>query len=136
MQINKEIYVAFQTIGRAVAYRMWILMKKYLLNMKNYPYRWHIAMVRGNKQLSTDIQSFYPQGKIYVAKNCGYNAGPLIHQPGLTRYDWVLKSIRSYFSPVHFTLNKYHVTQKRETLSFSDVLLASPQGFILAEHKL
>ena len=105
MQINKEIYVAFQTIGRAVAYRMWILMKKYLR-------------------------------KIYVAKNYGYNAGPLIHQPGLTRYDWVLKSIRSYFSPVHFTLNKYHVTQKRETLSFSDALLASPKGFILAEHKL
>lgn len=73
---------------------MWKEIREYLKNLKDYPYDLYVTLTKDNPRLSADIAAFFPNAKIWVVENRGYDIGPFIdflHHIDLDKYDLILK---------------------------------------------
>lgn len=73
---------------------MWPELKQCISNIAPYPFDLYVTMVEEHKDIISDINKNFPQAKIEIVENRGYDIGPFIHvinQVNLIDYSYVVK---------------------------------------------
>lgn len=73
---------------------LWPELKACLKNLEDYPHHIIVTLVNENKELIDDILSSFPNAKIKVVENLGFDLGPfinVINEVNLDDYSYVIK---------------------------------------------
>ncbi len=96
---------------------MWEELKEKLSSLENYPCELFFTLCEGhsdNQNLIDDIRLNYPQSKIEVLANYGYDVGPFIHvinQVNLDDYSYIIKlHTKRDLHDVNAKINKFSVS--------------------------
>ena len=95
---------------------MWLEIKGYLSNIKEYPYDLYVTLTADNPKLEAEIKEFHPNTKIWKVENRGYDVGPFIdflHHIDLDKYDLILKiHTKSPKKGMDTTINGLRISRK------------------------
>ncbi len=73
---------------------LWEELRECVLNITPYPFELFVTMVAEHKNIIEDIESTFPNARIEMVENRGYDVGPFIHilnQVDLANYSYVVK---------------------------------------------
>lgn len=99
-------------------------LKNCVLNIKPQQFDLFVTMIEEHEEIISDIKNTFPNAKIEIVENRGYDVGPLIHvlnQVNLDNYDYVVKLHTKSNKPKPCTLLGFDASGdkwRKELLSF------------------
>ena len=95
---------------------LWAELKECIKNIAPHPFELFVTMVEEHRDIIDDVTSSFPDAKIEVVENRGYDVGPFVHilnQLNLDDYSYVIKLHTKRNMPQGSTLNYYDISGER-----------------------
>lgn len=95
---------------------MWAHFEKLLSNLKGYDFDLYVTMVRPNQEVAENVKRSFPNVKILITPNKGYDIGPFfafLNEIDLDKYDLILKlQTKSVTKGVDTKINHFFISRQ------------------------
>lgn len=113
---------------------MWAELKNYIQNIAPHPFDLYVTLVEKHSDIIDDVKRTFPNAKVEIVENRGYDIGPFIHvlnQVDLDDYEYVIKihSKGTSDKGCRLYINGVRLTQKLWHRFLLEGILRSPKFF-------